>query len=305
MRRLTVLMPFHTPFYTPLAAGVALGHFRDAGFEVTAVPAATFGKPTIDALLGGDIEISLGGLMRSFELADRTGQIVVHFAEVCSRNGFFLLAREPSPAFKWSDLVGKTVLSFAEAPTPWQCMLTVLRRHGVDPARVRIERHRPGPEAVAAFLAGTGDFLEQPQPVIERLLGEGRGHLVASMGEATGPVPFSSYMTTPAFLAREPDVIARFTRATYRTQRWLASHGAGDIAETIAPAFPETELPLLERVVARYLGQGTWARDPLLRRDGYDYLERILLDGAFIRRGQRYEELVDTAVARQVMAETR
>ena len=303
MRRLTVLMPFHTPFYTPLAAGVALGHFRDAGLEVTAVPAATFGKPTIDALLGGDIEISLGGLMRSFELADRTGQIVVHFAEVCSRNGFFLLAREPRPAFRWSDLVGKTVLSFAEAPTPWQCMLTVLRRHGVDPAQVRIERHRPGPQAVAAFLAGTGDFLEQPQPVIERLLSEGRGHLVASMGEATGPVPFSSYMTTPAFLAREPDVIARFTRATYRTQRWLASHEAGDIAETIAAAFPETEKPLLARAVARYLGQGTWARDPLLRRDGYDYLERILLDGAFIRRGQRYEDLVETAVARQAMAE--
>lgn len=302
-RRLTVLMPFHTPFYTPLAAGVALGHFRDAGLDVTAVPAAAFGKATIDALLGGDIEISLGGLMRSFELAERTGQIVVHFAEVCSRNGFFLLAREPRPGFRWADLVGRTVLSFAEAPTPWQCLLTVLRRHGVDPARVRIERDRPGPEAVAAFLAGTGDFLEQPQPVIERLLVEGRGHLVASMGEATGPVPFSSYMTTPAFLAREPDVVARFTRATYRTQRWLAAHGGDDIARLVGPAFPETELPLLERAVARYLGQGTWARDPLLRRDGYDYLERILLDGAFIRRGQRYEDLVDTAIATRVMAE--
>lgn len=302
-RRLTVLMPFHTPFYTPLAAGVALGHFEEAGLAVTAVSAAVFGKPTIDALLGGDIEISLGGLMRSFELAERTGQVVVHFAEVCSRNGFFLLAREPRPAFDWKDLVGRTVLSFAEAPTPWQCMLTVLRRHGVDPARVRIERHRPGPEAVAAFLAGTGDFLEQPQPVIERLLSEGRAHLVASMGEATGPVPFSSYMTTPAFLAREPEVVERFTRATYRTQRWLAAHGAADIARVIAPAFPETEPPLLERAVARYQGQGTWARDPLLRRDGYDYLERILLDGAFIRRGRPYEDLVDTAIARRVMAE--
>jgi len=302
-RRLTVLMPFHTPFYAPLAAGVALGHFRDAGLDVTAVSAAVFGKPTIDALLDGDIEISLGGLMRSFDLADRTGQIVVHFAEVCSRNGFFLLSREPRPSFDWKDLVGRTVLSFAEAPTPWQCMLTVLRRHGIDPAGVRIERHRPGPEAVAAFLAGAGDFLEQPQPVIERLLREGRAHLVASMGEATGPVPFSSYMTTPAFLAREPDVVARFTRATYRTQRWLAAHGAADLARVIAPAFPETDPALLERAVARYRGQETWARDPLLRRDGYDYLERILLDGAFIRRGRPYEDLVDSTIARRVMAE--
>ena len=303
MRRLTVLMPFHTPFYAPLAAGVGLGHFRDEGLDVSTMPAASFGKGTIPALLDGDIEISLGGLMRSFELADRSGPTVVHFAEVCSRNGFFLLSREPRPAFQWSDLIGKTVLSFAEAPTPWQCMLTVLRRHGVDPQAVRIERERPAPDAVAAFRAGHGDFLEQPQPVVEELLADGAAHLVASMGEATGPVPFTSFMTTPAFLAREPNVVRAFTRAVYRTQRWLAGHAAPAIASAIAPVFPETTPAILERAVARYHRQGTWARDPLLRRPGYDYLEEILLAGGFIRRRPRYEDLVDTDFARQAMAE--
>ena len=303
MRRLTVLMPFHTPFYAPLAAGVGLGHFRDEGLDVSTMPAASFGKGTIPALLDGDIEISLGGLMRSFELADRSGPVVVHFAEVCSRNGFFLLGRKAQPGFRWSHLVGKTVLSFAEAPTPWQCMLTVLRRHGVDPQAVRIERERPAPDAVAAFRAGHGDFLEQPQPVVEQLIADGAAHLVASMGEATGPVPFTSYMTTPAFLAREPDVMRAFTRAVYRTQRWLAGHAAPAIASAIAPVFPETTPAILERAVARYHRQGTWARDPLLRRPGYDYLEKILLAGGFIRRRPRYEDLVDTDFARQAMAE--
>ncbi|HKC06876.1 MAG TPA: ABC transporter substrate-binding protein [Methylomirabilota bacterium] len=304
MRRLTVLMPFHTPFYGPLPAGVALGHFRDEGLNVAAVAAANYGKSTMAALLEGDIEISLGGLMRSFELADRSGPIVVHFAEVCSRNGFFLVSRTPQPGFQWPDLIGRTVLSFAEAPTPWQCMLTVLRKHGVDAGRVRIERTRPSPEAVAAFRAGHGDFLEQPQPVVEQLIAEGAGHLVVSMGEATGPVPFTSYMTTPAFLAREPQLLRAFTRAVCRTQRWLAAAGPAEIAGVIAPAFPETDRALLERAVARYHRQGTWAQDPLLRREGYDYLEEILLTGGLITRRARYEDLVDTAMARQAMAES-
>jgi NitT/TauT family transport system substrate-binding protein len=97
----------------------------------------------------------------------------------------------------------------------------------------------------------------------------------------------------------------RFTRAVYRTQRWLAEHGAPEIAKAIAPAFADTPPPLLERAVARYLGQGTWARDPLLRREGYHYLEQILLAGAFIEQRQRYEELVNTDFARRVMAEGR
>jgi hypothetical protein len=106
------------------------------------------------------------------------------------------------------------------------------------------------------------------------------------MGEATGPVPFTSYMTTPAFLARERDVVRAFTRAVYRTQRWLARAEPAAIATTITSAFPATKPAILERAVGRYHRQGTWARDPVLRREGYDYLEEILLTGGFIdRRG--------------------
>src|SRR5262245_45567946 len=296
-------MPFHTPFYAPLPAGVALGHFADVGLDVTAVAASTFGKPTVPALLDGDIEISLGGLMRSFDLAGRTGQIVVHFAEVCSRSGFFLLSRELRPAFRWTDLVGKTVISFAEAPTPWQCMLTVLRRNGVDPASVRIERTRPVADALAAFRGGYGDFFEQTQPIVEQMLAAGEGHLVASMGEATGPVPFTSYMTTPEFLRREPDTVLRFTRALYRTQRWLASHDAGAITDAVAPGFPDIDRGILERAVARFARQATWSTDPILRRPGFDYLQEILRSGGFITKTHRYEDLVDTAIAERAVAE--
>ena len=303
-RRMIVLMPFHTPFYSPLSAGAALGHFADEGLDVTVTSAAAFGKSTVQALLDGDIEVSLGGIMRSLELVERTGQIIVHFAEACSRNGFFLLSREPRPSFRWEDLIGKTVLSFAEAPTPWQCMLTVLRRNGVDAARVRIERTRPVAEAVAAFRAGHGDFLEQTQPLAEQLVEEGAAHLAASMGEATGPVPFTSYMTTPDFLRRERDVVLRFTRAVYRTQRWLAEHAPADIAGAIARDFPEIEPGRRERIVRRFVGQDTWARDPLLRRAGYDYLEEILLAGGFIQSRHPYEDLIDTECAARAMAAT-
>jgi len=260
-------------------------------------------ESTVDAVLDGSIEISLGGLMRSFDLADRGGRLLPHFAEVCSRSGFFLLSRKPMPDFRWSDLVGKTVISFAEAPTPWQCMLTVLRRNGVDPATVRIERNRPVPEALGAFRSGHGDFFEQTQPIVEQMLASGEAHLVASMGEATGPVPFTSYMTTPDFLRREPDTVFRFTRALYRTQRWLAEHDVRAITDAVAPGFPDIVRPILERAVGRFSKQGTWSSDPILRRSGFDYLQDILKSGGFITKTHRYEGLVDTAIAEQAVAD--
>ena len=145
--------------------------------------------------------------------------------------------------------------------------------------------------------SGRGDFLEQGQPVTEQLLAEGTAVLIASMGDATGPVPFSSYMTTPAFLENERPVLERFTRALYRAQRWMAAAAPREIASAVAPAFPDIEAGVREKVVDRYQRQGTWARDPLVRRPGYEYLQRILLDGDFIKRPHPYEDLIDTTIA--------
>jgi NitT/TauT family transport system substrate-binding protein len=298
--RLVVYEPFRSIFYTPQFVALYGGHFATEGFDVDVRTSSTV-VTTTSALIGGTAHVSLGGVMRSLDLADRGGPRLVHFAEVNSRNGFFLLGREPRHPFGWADLAGRTVLSFAEAPTPWQCMLTVLRRHGVDPARVRIERTRPVAEAVAAFRAGHGDFLETGQPYTEALLAEGVAYLAASMGEATGPLPFSSYMTTTAALAERCEMLGRFTRALYRAQRWLAQAPAADIAALIAPAFPDIAPDIRRAAVARYQAQSTWAVDPILRAPGYEYLQTILLDGGFITRRHRYEDLVDTAVARSAV----
>jgi NitT/TauT family transport system substrate-binding protein len=300
MRSIRVLAPFHSLFYAPLYVSLGLDHFRAEGLDVTAgIPSQSGG--TVAALLDGSSEICLGGIMRSLDLADRGGGLLPHFVEVNSRNGFFLLSRVRRPAFRWADLAGATVLSFAEAPTPWQCMLTVLRREGVDPATVRIERHRPLAEKVAAWRAGHGDFLETGQPFVEQLVAEGGAHLVASMGEATGPLPFSSYMTTPARLRDDRDLLLAFTRAVYRTQQWMATAPPAEVARIVAPWFAGIPERIRAAVVERYARQGTWARDPLCRREGYEYLQQILLDGGFIARRHRYEDLVDASLARQAM----
>ena len=66
--------------------------------------------------------------------------------------------------------------------------------------------------------AGALSYFVAAWPTVERMLASGEAHLVASMGEATGPVPFTSYMTTPEFLRDEPGTVLRFTRALYRTR---------------------------------------------------------------------------------------
>jgi NitT/TauT family transport system substrate-binding protein len=296
-RPLRVVVAFHSIFYAPLPVAIRGGHFAAEGVEVDPeTPALAAG--TVDALQSGVADISLSGIMRSFQLVDRGGPRLVHFAAVNDRNGFFLLSRGPRPRFAWPDVVGRTIISFGGAPTPWLCMQAVLRRHGVDPARVTFRRDLSTPDAIAAFRAREGDFIEHGPPVIDQLIADGTGHLVASMGEATGPVPFSSLMATPETLTKQRDVLIRFVRGLYRAQRWMAASTAPEIAAVVAPVFADIDPAVRVAAIERYLRQSTWATDPVLTRAGYETLQEILLSAGFIKKPHPFESLIDTEIAR-------
>ena len=296
--RIRVVIAFHSIFYAPLPVAIHGGHIDAEGLEVDPeTPALAAG--TVGALQRGEADVALSGIMRSFELADRGEAPPVHFAAVNDRNGFFLLGRQAQRTFGWSDLIGKTVISFGGAPTPWLCMQAVLRRHGVDPARVTFLRGLSTADAVGAFRARKAEFLEHGPPVVDQLVADGTGHLLASMGDATGPVPFSSFMATRQTLARDRERFVRFVRGLSRAQRWMAASGAREIAAVIAPAFGDIDPNICVAAIERYLRQSTWARDPVLTRGGFDALQTILLDGGFITRTHRFEDLVDTDLACQ------
>jgi len=137
--------------------------------------------------------------------------------------------------------------------------------------------------------------------VVERLVHSGRGSVVASEGEAVGAVPFSAYLTTPAYAASHAEVLQRFTKAFYHAQQWIAQHSAAEISQLIAPSFPDIESEIRTRAVGRYLVQETWSRDPLLREEGFRYLQDILIGGRYISKRYPYAEHVNVEFAQAAM----
>jgi hypothetical protein len=70
----------------------------------------------------------------------------------------------------------------------------------------------------------------------------------------------------------------------------------------IAPSFPALSVELCTRIVARYLRQQTWARDPLIRPAHFDALQAMVLEAGHITRRYLYSEHVDTRFAQAAMA---
>src|SRR3989449_5178930 len=76
--RLRVVEPFRSLFYAPQFVAIHGGHLAAEGLEIALTTAAK-GGGTVDAVLNGNGDLALGGLMRSVELLERAGPRLVHF----------------------------------------------------------------------------------------------------------------------------------------------------------------------------------------------------------------------------------
>jgi NitT/TauT family transport system substrate-binding protein len=301
MDTVRIILRFHSLFYTPHFVAMHLGALEQEGLRVE-VTTANSGAELANALLTGEADLGLSGSIRGLDLAEKGSRDrIISIIQVNSRNGFFVLGRGPQPRFQWADLMGSRFILFAEAETPWLCLQQVLRNYGIDIEAIKLITEVPTAQAVEMFLRGEADYLEQGQPVVEHLVYTGRGSVVASEGEAVGALPFSAYLTTPAYAAGHAEVLHRFTRAFHQAQQWIAQHSAQEISQLIAPSFADIEPEIRTRAVDRYLTQHTWARDPLLREEGFNYLQDILIGGGFISKRYPYAEHVNTEFAQAAM----
>jgi len=299
--RVRLFPPFRVIFYAPIEVAQCGGFFATEGLELDVT--ITGSSPRyLDALSQGEADIAMGGPMRTMKWVEEGHRAdLVNFAEVNSRSGFFLLSRTPQPDFQPTALVGKEVITFAEAPTPWFCLQAVLWRHGVDPTQVHCLTALPTPVAVETFLRGRADYLLQTQPVVERLVQDGTAFLCMAQAEDCGHLAFTSYITATTTLQTQPELIERFTRAVYRTQQWMAHHSAAEIAQAIQASFPDTPEDMLGAAIERFKQLSTWPADPVLRREGFENLAEVLRLASYLTSSPSYDALVDTSIARRVV----
>lgn len=298
---ITLIENFRAVFYTPFYAAFALNAYDEAGVEVRRLDSDDPAQ-TMPRLLSGEGDVAWGGPIRLLVDHQQPASPLVLFCEVVRRDPFFLVGRTPKPAFQLADLVGLHVATVSEVPTPWLCLQHDLRLAGLDPAQLRRRADRSMPDNLAALRAGEIDVMQAFQPFVEQALESG-AHLWYAAA-SRGRTAYTSLYTTRTCLEREADSLLRMTRAMYRTQQWIATHDAAELATLVADYFPSVARPTLTRALVRYKELRLWNHTPMIQPDGLLWLRDACLSGGYIQRSVSYEQCVEMRFAVQVVAET-
>jgi NitT/TauT family transport system substrate-binding protein len=145
-------------------------------------------------------------------------------------------------------------------------------------------------QMIDAFRAGEADYVHLQGPAPQQLEKDGIGHVVASVGEAIGPVAFSSLCSTRGWLAS--DMAQAFMRAYRKAQAWVLETPAGEIAKVEGPYFEGIDTDVLERTIAFYQQLGNWAPSPRIPRDAYEVILDAFAHSGLITRRHPYDAVV-------------
>ena len=275
-------------FYSPLIATIAAGFLKEEGLQPKHSNAPV-GKSAIDGVVAGTVHVCQSAPSQGFGPLEK-GQTppAVHFAQINEKDGFFLTARAADPSFSWDKLKGKQVL-VDHGGQPLAMFKYACYKRGLDYTALNAV-DVPSAQMDGAFRRGQGDYIHQQGPTPQQLEHDGAGHVVASVGEAIGPVAFSSLAATREWL--RTDMARRFMRAYRKARAWLIMTPAAKVAETESAFFPEIDRAVLASTIAYYQKLGCWSPHVEITRPAFEVALEVFLHSGLITKRHRYEDVV-------------
>ena len=228
--------------------------------------------------------------------------VPIHFAEINSRDGFFVISRTKNDNFEWEHFKQGKVIPVDFSPMPWASFRYALQNHNIDPSEVDLLTGLNLNDAMENFRSGRAEYIHVPQPAAEELLEDGSGHLAVALGPENGHLAYSSFATTHKFLENESDIVYRFTVGYANALDWLASHSPSEIGEAVSGFFPGISLELVTKSITRLKAQDNWPTEPTLAQPQYENLQDILISAGLAKIRQSYDKVVRTNITEAVLA---
>ena len=289
MGTLNLMVYRHSAFYSPLIAGIAGGFFAAEGFEPTYTVMQP-GKTVGEMLVCGAIHVSQTAVSGSWPYLEKGERApFVSFAQINQRDGFQIASRNPVPEFGWAKLTAGKFM-FAHGGQPQAMLAYALHKKGVSLDKATGLDAGDPQKSMSAFRNGQGDWYHEQAPYPQQLQHEGLAEVVASVGEAIGPVAFSSLAAMPRWLGT-PDAI-RFTRAYRKARAWVQVESAATVAATEKSFFPDIASDALIASIRYYQQLGCWDGDIAIDPAHYETALDVFAYSKLITRRHPYEKVV-------------
>ena len=291
-------------FYAPQYVAIANGYFEEEGLEIELTTGQGADK-VMTAVIAGQSDIGFAGPEAAIYIYNEGKEDYAQvFAQMTQRDGSFLVSKDPTDDFKWTDLKGKTVIPGRKGGVPYMTLEYVLKQNGIDPQKDLVLDDSISFDLMAgAFAGGDAEYVTLFEPTASATEQAGKGYIVASVGEEAGEIPYTAYFANKSYIEQNPDVIQGFTNAIYKGQQYVKEHTAEEIAELIKDFFADTDVEMLTTSVQSYMDIDAWKSDPILEEESFNLLQTVMTEAGELTKQADYDKVVNNSFAEKAVGD--
>jgi len=287
-------------FYAPQYIAIEQGYFKEVGLDVQ-LDTAWGGDKAMTRLLADQADIALIGAETTVYVEQQgAADTVVNFAQVTQRDGTFVVSRTKIDNWNWQLLKGKSIIGSRKGSMPQMVGEYVMKKNGLQPfTDNEIIQNIAFDNQATAFASGTGDFFQAFEPNASVLEQAGQGHVVASLGQDSGTLPYTVFMARSSYIKSHTDAVQKFTRAVQKAHDFVHSSSPEQIAAVLTPYFDGVDPTILTTVVKRYKDADVWPTDAVIDQEEFEHMKAIMREAGELKQDVPYTKLVTTEFAEQ------
>ena len=288
-------------FYAPQYVAINNGYFQENGIEVE-LSTGQGADAVMTAVLSNQCDIGFAGPEASIYVYNEGKEDYCQvFAQMTKKDGSFLIARNDTDNFSWQDLKGKTVIPGRKGGVPYMTLEYVLKKNGINPQTdLTLDDSIKFDLMAGAFASGNADYVTLFEPTASMTEAQGKGYIVASVGEASGEIPYTAYFAKKSYIENNEQTIQDFTNAIYKGQKWVKEHTSREIAEAIVSFFPDTDVEMLANAIQSYKDIDAWNDTPVLKEEAFNRLQEVMTSAGELEQKAPYDKIVNNKYAEQV-----
>lgn len=298
LKKISVNEVARSVFYAPQYVAINNGFFKEEGLEIELTTGQGADK-VMTAVLAGQSDIGFAGPEASIYVYNEGKEDYAEvFAQMTKRDGSFLVSKTDTDNFSWNDLKGKTVIPGRKGGVPYMTFEYVLKQNGIDPETdVNLDDSIKFDLMAGAFAGGDAEYVTLFEPTASMTEEAGKGYVVASVGEASGEIPYTAYFAKKSYIEKNKDIIQGFTNAIYKGQQWIKQHSAKEIAEVIQDFFPDTDLDMLTKSIQSYMDIDAWNDTPILKEEAFNRLQTVMKEAGELDKEAPYNKVINNEFA--------
>ena len=287
----------HSVFYAPLYLAIENGYFEQENIEVELTNGGGADK-SMTAVLSGTADIGLMGPETVIYVYNQQKKDCPKvFAQLTQKDGAFLVSRNAEPDFKWENLRGKEILAGRKGGVPAMTFEYILNELGLENGKdFTMNFDVQFNLMTSAFISGTADYCTVFEPTASEYQANGTWHIVASVGEQGGEIPYTSFIALESYIKNNQQTLEAFVRALKKSYEFINTHTEYEVAEAIVKQFPSTSITSIETSIKSYKKINAWKTDLIATEASFVRLQDIMENAGELTNRVPYNKIVDNSI---------